>query len=183
MKVIVIRSNLKNSISVVEKSTGDNLNLPILKNVLIEALDNKIKLTTTNLEVAILSVTPGKIIEDGKITVPAGIFSNIIGTLQTERLNLEKKGNKLEIKTDTYEAAIQGLPADDFPITPKIKDQSQYIEIKGATLKGAIEQVLVAAQFSDLRPELNSVFFNFLPEGIKLVATDSFRLAEKTILK
>ncbi len=181
MKFIIIRVNLKDGISVVERSIGDNLNLPILKNILIEVSNNGIKLTATNLETAINFFATGKVIEQGKIAVPAGILSNLISNLTSDRLNLESKGNKLEIKTDNYEALIQGLPVDDFPITPKIKNQNEFLEIKAGVIKEALAQVLIAAQFSDLRPELNGVLFDFTINTLKLVATDSFRLAEKTI--
>lgn len=183
MKIVAIKSNLKRATSIVEKIAGENPNLPILKNILIEADSNKIKTVTTNLEIAITCLVPGKIIEAGKITVPASIISGIINNLQSERISLEKKGNKLEIKTDTYEAVVEGNSADDFPITPKIENKSEFIEIKSSILKESFKQVLLATQFSDLRPELNSVFFNFLVDDIKIAATDSFRLAEKIILK
>src|SRR5947199_470 len=125
MKFIAIKANLKDGISRVQGASGENLNLPILKNVLLEAEDNKIKITTTNLEIAVTAIVSGKVIENGKFTVPAGVFANVINNIQSERLNLEEKKNKLEIKTDNYEAAIQGLSAADFPITPKIKNQSE----------------------------------------------------------
>ena len=73
------------------------------------------------------------------------------------------------------------MTANDFPITPKIKETKEFIEIKSALLKEALNQILVAAQFSDVRQELNNIFFDFSTNAIKLVATDSFRLAEKTI--
>lgn len=181
MKFIVIKNNLRDGLGVIEKNVGENLNLPILKNVLIETENNKIKLTTTNLEVAISYYVLGKVIENGKFTVPAGILSNLINNIQSERLNIEKKGSKLEIKTDNYNASIHGLVADDFPITPKIKNKDEYLEISAEVLKDALNQVLIAAQFSDLRPELNSVLFEFSLNSIKLAATDSFRLTEKII--
>ncbi|MDP2598702.1 MAG: DNA polymerase III subunit beta [Candidatus Liptonbacteria bacterium] len=181
MKFIVIRSNLRDCLSTVERATGDNLNLPILKNILFETEDNKIKVTATNLEIAITAYVPGKVIEQGKFTVPAGVMTNLLSNLQSERLNIEEKKGKLEIKTDNYEAAIQGLAAADFPLTPKIKNQNEWIEIKGGILKDALAQVLVATQFSDMRPELNTVLFKFSINDLKLVATDSFRLAERTV--
>jgi DNA polymerase III subunit beta len=181
MKIIVIRANLKDGVSIVERATGENLNLPILKNILFEAEGSKIKIIATNLEIAITAFISGKIIENGKFTVPAGILSNLIGNIQSDRLNIEEKKGKLEIKTDNYEAVVQGLPANDFPITPKIKESKEYIEIKTTTLKEAFNQILIAAQFSDLRQELNNIFFDFSINNLKLVATDSFRLAEKTI--
>ncbi len=181
MKFIVIRSNLKDGLSIVERVSGENINLPILKNVLFETEDSKIKITTTNLEIAITTHVLGKVIENGRITVPAGFITNIISNLQSDRLNIEEKKGKLEIKTDNYEATIQGMPADDFPLTPKIKNQKEWTEMKGGVLKDALNQTLIATQFSDTRPELNSVFFKFSLNNLKLVATDGFRLAERSI--
>ncbi|MDO8536838.1 MAG: DNA polymerase III subunit beta, partial [bacterium] len=181
MKFIVIRSNLKDGISAVQEASGENLNLPILKNGLFEAEGNKIKITATNLEIAITANVLGKVIEGGKFTAPIGLLASLISNIQSDRLNIEEKKGKVEVKTDNYEATIQGMPAADFPITPKVKDQSEGIEVKGGLLKEALSQALTAAQFSDLRPELNSVLFGFSVDSLKLVATDSFRLAEKTI--
>jgi DNA polymerase-3 subunit beta len=181
MKFIAIRSNIKDAVSVVEKAVGENTNLPILKNILIEAENNTITFTATNLEIAITHRVAGKVIEDGKVTVPLSLFSSLIGNIQSDRLNFEKKENNLEVATDNYSAVINGLPPDDFPTPPKIKNEDGHIEIKNAFLKEAIQQVTVASQYSDLRPELNSVLFNFSLESLVLASTDGFRLAEKSI--
>ena len=123
----------------------------------------------------------GKVIEDGSITIPVGLLSGLISNIKSDRLNFETKGNTLEIKTDNYSATIQGLASDDFPPLPNVKHSESKLEIKGMFLKEAIEQVAVAAQASDLRPELSSILFDFSLESLKLAATDGFRLAEKTI--
>ena len=183
MKVIVVRDNLKEGLGIISGASGENLNLPILKYALFDISDNRIKLTATNLEIAASFLVSGKIIEKGSATIPLGIFQNLINNIQSERLNIEKNKNGVEIKTDNYQALIQGLPPGDFPIIPKISDENknEFIEIDSGIFKEALRQVVVGTQFSDLRPELNSVFFDFSIESIKLVATDSFRLAEKTI--
>jgi len=181
MKFVAIRSNIKEAITTIERAAGENLNLPILKNVLIETTNDGIVFTATNLEIAINCSVSGKVIENGKITVPIGIFSNLITNLQSDRLNFAAKGNALEIKTDNYNATLQGLSATDFPTTPKIKNTSESLEMKGVLLKEAIQQVVVAAQFSDLRPELAAVLFDFSVDNVKLAATDGFRLAERSI--
>lgn len=181
MKFIAIRSNIKEAISVIEKSVGVNTSLPVLSNILIEAENNIIIFSSTNLEIAISYRVAGKVIENGKLTIPVSLFSNLINNIQSDRLNFEKKESNLEVTTDNYSAIINGLPADDFPITPKIKNLESFIEIKALFLKEAIQQVMVAAQFSDLRPELNSVLFNFSLENLILAATDGFRLTEKSI--
>lgn len=181
MKVVVIRGNLKEALSAVERASGENLNLPVLKYARLEALDGQVELTATNLEIAITCFVSGKVIEKGKINIPINTFLNLINNLQSERLNLEKKGTQLEIKTDNYEAAIQTLPVEDFPIIPKIKNIEDFLELEAGIFKEALSQVIVATQFSELRAELNSVLFEFNLDNLKIVGTDSFRLAEKTI--
>ncbi len=181
MKFIVIRNNLKDAISIIERISG--VSLPILKNTLIHTQENKIKLTSTDLEIAITYFINGKVIEDGKFTVPINTFSNVVNNIQNERLNIEKINNQLEIKTDNYQAKIQGFSAEEFPLTPKIKNQSESIEIKSDIFKNTLNQILVATQFSELRPELNSVLLDFSLSNLKIVGTDSFRLSEKTINK
>lgn len=181
MKFVAIRSNIKEAISIIERASGENANLPILKNVLIETENNRITFTATNLELAITCFVSGKVIETGKVTVPLALFSNIITNIQSDRLNFDKKGNSLEIKTDNYNATLQGLSADDFPRTPSVSGSGEYFEIKSALLKEAIQQAAVASQFSDLRPEMNAILFDFSLDTLKLAATDGFRMTEKSI--
>ncbi len=181
MKFVALRSNVKDAIAIVEKSISENTNLPILKNIHIKAEKNIITFTTTNLEVAITNKLAGKVIEDGEITIPTNLFSGIIANIKSDRLNFQKKENNIEITTDNYQGVLNGIAADDFPITPKIKNTEGFIEIKNIFLKEAIQQVIVASQYSNLRPELNSVLFNFSLENIILTSTDGFRLAEKSI--
>ncbi|HVM77318.1 MAG TPA: DNA polymerase III subunit beta [Candidatus Paceibacterota bacterium] len=181
MKFIAIRSNIKDAILVIEKATGENQNLPILKNVLIETDNDGVTFRATNLEIAVSNKVAGKVIENGKITIPLSLLSSLIGTIASDRLNFEKKGNDMQVATDNYSAVLHGLSAEDFPITPKIKGEGGHLDIKAAFLKEAIQQVTVASQFSDLRPELNSVLFDFSLESLKLASTDGFRLAEKTL--
>ncbi len=181
MKFVSLRSNIKEAVGAVQRAASENANLPILKNILINAGDGGISVTATNLELAVTATISGKVIESGKATVPAGLLANLVLNLQSDRLNFEGRGDNLEIKTDNYTATLQGLAAEDFPITPKISDRGHYLEIKGAFIKEALQQTIVASQISDLRPELSSTLFDFSLEALKLVSTDGFRLAEKTI--
>jgi len=183
MKLVVIKSHLKDAIGIVSGASAENANLPVLKNILIEAKSGKITLAATNLELALEYTILGKVLEPGRATIPAGMLAGIINNLQTERLNLEEKNNSLDIKTDNYHAALQGISADEFPLIPKVKNPKGALVIKASFLRDALAQVVFAAQPSELRPELGSVLFVYTIDSLKLVATDSFRLAEKTIPK
>ncbi len=181
MKVVVIKNNLREGIMAVERAAGENANLPILKNVLLETEDNKLKVTATNLEIAASFYISGKVIENGRITVPLGILSGLIANISSERIDLESKKNTLEIKTDNYQATVHGISAEEFPLIPKVKNLDECIEIESAALKETLSQTIIASQFSELRPELNSIFIDFSLDNLKFVTTDSFRLAEKTL--
>jgi len=181
MKLILLKNNLIEGLFSVERSIGINTNLPILKNVLISAENDKIMIAATNLDIAITHIILGKIIESGSITVPLGIFNAIIKNLNSERITLETKENGLFVITDNYEATIQGLDAKDFPIIPDISNKKNSIKIQSLEFLDSMKKVIVATHFSDIRPEISGVYINYSGDKLVFVATDSFRLAEKTI--
>jgi DNA polymerase-3 subunit beta len=181
MKITVLKNNLKNSLDAVSRIVGENASLPILKNVLIKSESGKINMVSTDLETAIIKTIAGKTVEDGQITAPFSVFNSVINNIQSERIDIENKGLNILVKTDSYEAKIQGMNHEEFPIIPKIGTKDEFIEIKGDILKESILSVMSAAQISELRPEISGVMVDVDGETIKFVATDSFRLAEKTI--
>ncbi|MEK7568265.1 MAG: DNA polymerase III subunit beta [Patescibacteria group bacterium] len=181
MKVIILKNNLKNGLDAINKIVGESNTLPILKNFLIETFDNKIKLSGTNLEIGINNFVPAKVIENGSITIPLNVFNSIIVNLQNERINLEVENNNLTIKTDNYQAKIQGIKKEEFPIIPQIKNTKFYLEIPVITIKNSLLSLINTPQTSELKPEINGVLFDYQVNVLKLAATDTFRLAEKTL--
>jgi len=180
MKIIVLKENFKQSFLSVERAIGNGTILPILKNVLIKTEQGRIKVAATDLEIGITSWLNGKIIEEGGITVPAGILGAILNNINSSKLELEVVDSKLKIKTEKSENIIQGIKESDFPIIPKIKTSS-FIELKTPDFKKALNQVISAASFNERRPEINGILFWLKDKKIKMAATDTFRLAEKTI--
>lgn len=181
MKIVTLQSNLKNGLSAVERSISESNTLPVLKNVLIKTYNNQIKISATNLELGISRYISGKIIEEGGITVPFNTLYHIVNNSDSEKINLEVKDSNLLIKTDNYEAKIQCISPDEYPLIPKIESTDNYLEIKNSYLQEALNKVLPCCQTSEIRPEISGVLFDFQMTLLKLVATDSFRLAEKTI--
>lgn len=180
MKITLLRSNLKDGLASVEKALGESNHLPILKNVLLKTIGNKINILTTNLEFAITKTISGKILEDGGLTVPFHTFYTIVNNTNQERIDLERSNTTFIFKTDNYEAKIQGLKEDEFPVIPHI-EKNNYFEISAPTFKKAINKIINAAIISEIRPEISGILFDFRVNNLVLVATDSFRLAEKTI--
>lgn len=183
MKLTVLQENLSRSLYQVNRITTGKTTLPILNNVLIEAEKGLLKLSTTNLEIAITTQIRAKVEQEGKITIPCQIFNNFIDLIDKEQVEIELKGSDLELKSKNITTKIRGILADEFPIIPKI-EKKNYCKIKTEFLKSALDKILFAVSPSEARTEISGVFFSFnSPESgfLTLVGTDSYRLAEKTI--
>ncbi len=181
MKVEVLKENLKNGLSIVEKIVGRNLSLPILDNVLINTEESFLNLNSTNLETAIRLWMLTKIIKKGSVVVPVKLLSSFVSLLPNDKMVLEEKNQGLHIECKTFKNQIQGFNSEDFPIIPEFKD-SDFIEINNKIFCDGLSQIVDVASPSQSRPEISGVYFVFSKNTIKIVATDSFRLAEKNII-
>ncbi|HEY4517916.1 MAG TPA: DNA polymerase III subunit beta [Candidatus Paceibacterota bacterium] len=179
MKVECPREQLTDAITLTERIAGKHPTLPILNCVLLSVQNNSLTIRSTNLELGIEVEIPVKASAEGAVVVPAAAFLNTLLNTYTQSVLLEVKNNNLLIKTPNSETIITTVPPDDFPTLPTIGAKPFSIQA-GEFLKG-IKAVWYAASTSTIKPELGSVYL--YPEGNTLVfvATDSFRLAEKTI--
>lgn len=180
MKLSSLQENLKTGLSIVSHVAGKNINLPILNNVLVEGLNGKIKLTTTNLEIGISYVIRGKIEKDGSFTVDAKILNDYIGLLPNQRVDLIALENKLSVECDNYKTKINGQSAEEFPLIPAV-ERTESCKIKTEEFKRSLGQVIFAATTNESRLELSGVLFSFDSGELIMAATDSFRLAEKKV--
>lgn len=180
MKAVCAKEVFEYSISLAERFTGKNINLPVLNTILIEAAGNTITVTATNLEYAVQISIPTKIQTPGKVAVPAKILTQVIQSTQEENIELEGKNNTLTVKTASREGKIIGVESDDFPLIPKIKKTHTY-SFSSLALVDGIVKILPAVSTSEFKPELNGIFFKITPQEFTLAATDTFRLAEKKI--
>src|SRR3989344_1565915 len=167
-------------IGVVERIIGKNLSLPVLDNVLIDTEDSFLVLVSTDLETAIKLWVLTKIIKKGKVVVPAKFLSSFVSSLPNEKITLEEKDQNLYIECKNIKTQIQGHNPEEFPIIPELAGQ-EYLEIDNQKLCQGLGQVIDVASLSQTRPEISGIYFSFLKNTIKIVATDSFRLAEKNI--
>lgn len=180
MKVEILKENLKNGLEVVQKIVGKNLSLPILNNIFITTEDNFLNLNSTDLETAIRLWVLVKIVKNGNAVVPVKILSDFISLLPNEKVILEEKNQKLFIECKNFKNQIQGFNQEDFPIIPNFEDLD-FIEIDNEKLCQGLSQIVDIASPSQSRPEISGIYFMFVKNNIKIVATDSFRLAEKNI--
>jgi len=180
MKVEVLKSNIKSGLNIVEKVVGKNITLPILDNVLITADDNFLMLTATDLETAIKFWTLAKIIKKGKVVVPARFLSSFISLLPEDKMILEEKKQNLSIECQNYKTQTQGFNPEDFPLIPEIKNQ-EFLTVDNKKFCAGLAQIIDVVSVSQTRPEISGIFLTLSQSSFKMVATDSFRLAEKTL--
>lgn len=180
MKIICLQENLKTALNITERIVGRNLTLPILNNLLLESDKGRLRIASTNLEIGINCWISCKVEKEGGLTVPAKILSGFVNNLPNKKIEIEVKENVLILRCEDYKAQIKGQDITDFPIIPKIQPKINML-IKTDILKAGLTQVVGAAAVSESRPELAGILFDFEKNHLKLAATDSFRLAEKTI--
>jgi len=180
MKLSCTQENLNQGVFIVSHIASKNTNLPILSNILLQAKDGNLKLSTTNLEIGVSCNIRGKIEEEGDFTVQSKIFADYINLLPKEKVDLELKDQNLDIHCNNYQTKIKGVPAVDFPLIPEIKKDNPII-CNISNLKQALGQVVFAVSNSNTRPEISGVYFKINNEELILAATDSYRLAEKKI--
>jgi DNA polymerase-3 subunit beta len=184
MKFSCLQENLYQGLSIVSRLAGTSkTSLPILNNILLTTQKGILKISSTNLEIAIETKIRAKIEDDGKITLPAQLFNNYISLLPNEILNFDLNKDELSIKSEKQKTKIKGISAEDFPIIPQI-EKKEKIVVESQELKNAIEKIIFAISPSEIRIELSGALFSFntpKQKRLTIVGTDSYRLAEKEI--
>ncbi len=180
MKLEILQEKLKKGINIVERVTSKSLSLPILNNILLSTEKNFLSLSGTDLEIGIIWQTLAKIEKQGKITVPARLFSNFINLLPNKKIELKTENNNLEIIYENYKNQIKGVSAEEFPIIPKIKND-QFVLVDARLFCRNLSQITDIPVLSTTRPEISGIYLSFQDNLITAVATDSFRLGEKKI--
>lgn len=161
--------------------------IPILSNVLIEAQNDSVTLTATDLEVGMKSSYQSKVFQSGKITISAKKLYEIIRELPDELIRFSTRDNDwVDISCGKAKFNIVGLSSDEFPSFPNI-DTSGFISFDSITLSRMIEQTSYSICNDETKYNLNGILFNISDENnkklLRLVATDGHRLcvAEQVI--
>lgn len=181
MKIECIKEKLHNAVSILDKTSSKNQNLPILTCILIDASNNTLRMRTTNLDMGVEINIPAKIISAGTVAVPSNVFLSAISNILTDRnVVIESRDNNLFISSQKTSTLIKCLPFEDFPSLPYIEEGKDF-SINGKDFVHGLKAVSYSASVSSIKPELNSVYVYENNGYLYFVATDSFRLAEKMV--
>ncbi|HEX8227383.1 MAG TPA: DNA polymerase III subunit beta [Candidatus Saccharimonadales bacterium] len=187
MKLQVTQENLNKALGIVARVASARGTLPILANVLIKTVENRLSISATNLDIAITQHIGAKVAEEGSITVPARLMQDFINSLPAGVIELRLEEHKLHITTDKYQSVVNGVVADDFPVMPAIQgrdagnESSRAWSINASILKKGLQQVIMAASSDESRPVLTGILLQTTEGHLFAASTDSYRLAEKDL--
>ena len=108
-------------------------------------------------------------------------MQDFVGSLPSGVIELKLDEQKLHINAEKYKSVINGVSAEDYPVMPAIAD-GKTGKVPGKLLKQALQQVVIAASSDEARPVLTGVYWHTHEGKLYIVATDSYRLAEKSLI-
>ena len=178
MKLSCLQENLSRGLAVVGRAVATRTTLPITQNVLLATERSMLKLSATNLEIAITTWIGASVEEEGSITVPARLMTEFVGSLPSEPMELEVtyRPKALKLACARSEARINGTDAEEFPPIPTVEDGTTA-KINAQALRTAINRVAFAAATEESRPVLMGVKIEMEGDRFTMAAADGFRLA------
>ncbi|HET7685670.1 MAG TPA: DNA polymerase III subunit beta [Candidatus Limnocylindria bacterium] len=178
MNVSVMQENLARGLAVVSRAVSSRATLPVLANVLLRTQDAGLKLTATNLEIGINCWVPGKVAEEGEITVPAKLLTDLVASFPNQRVDLvlSPKDRTLKVTCAGSRSSIKGIEADEFPVVAAIGD-APATSVDARALREALGEVVFAAATDESRPILTGVLTKLTGSRMTLAAADNYRIA------
>jgi DNA polymerase-3 subunit beta len=178
MQLSCLQENLSRGLSIVQRAVATRTTLPITQNVMMATDNARLKLSATNLEIAISTWVGAQVEEEGSLTVPARLLTEFINSLPAARIDVISSPQPLGLglKCERFEAHINGQDADDFPPIPTV-DEGAVGRIEAAVMRDAIKRVAFAAATDDSRPVLTGIKVEMSGGSFTFAAADGFRLA------
>jgi DNA polymerase III subunit beta len=153
--------------------------LPILSGLLVRAAGERVELAGSDLELTIRVSAAAECDDDGAAVLPARLFGDIVRALEPGAVSVDVGEDEARIHSGSSKFSLRVLAADDFPRLPEVAGSG--VRMDSAALAEALRQVISAASRDDARPILTGVLLVAEGSGLRLVATDSYRLAVRDL--
>ena len=178
MQLSCLQENLSRGLSVVQRAVATRTTLPITQNVMMSTDNSRLKLSATNLEIAISTWVGAQVEEEGSLTVPARLLTEFVNSLPAARIDVTSSAQPLSLGLSCarFEANINGQDAEDFPPIPTV-DEGAVGRIDASVMRDAISRVAFAAATDDSRPVLTGIKVEMSGDSFTFAAADGFRLA------
>lgn len=176
MKLTIARSELMEALAIASKGTSSRSTLPILSGVLLTCQQGTLTMQSTDLEVSVKHETLALVETEGATVVPARLFHDIVRSLPEAAVTIEADGGGAHIKCQQSAFSIKTLPAADFPGFPRVAPD-QSVSLPASTLAAMVKKVGRAVSRDETRAVLTGVLLVVDGPVVRMVATDSYRLA------
>jgi DNA polymerase III subunit beta len=181
MKLTITREQLQEGLVAVAASIPAKTTLPILSNILLEATKDGIRLSGTDLDIAVSTTVNASVDQEGAITLPARKLVEIVRELPSAAIRLTASGEqRVTIECGRSRFKLLGLPREEFPAFPSVKFEGGW-RTSSKELQKLISHVAFAASTEESRPILNGVLWELRPERMRMVATNGHRLARMDV--
>ena len=180
MRIRAERDDLADVLTRASRGVSTRSPLPILQGLLCEVEGGRLRVTGTDLEMTVRTALDVEAMEEGRTVVPARLAAEAVRKLPPGAVVMATGEGEVEISGGGPRFRFRELSADDYPTVGEA-DTSGGRELEGDQLVRALTQVGVAASTDDARPILTGIYFEGEGDALRLVATDSYRLAVRDL--
>src|SRR5262245_41738369 len=181
MRFTISREKLQDGLNAVANSIPAKTTLPVLANILVETTDRGIRLSGTDLDIAVSTEVVADVDAPGAVTIPARKLSEIARELPPSPVKISAANEqRVSIECGRSRFKLLGLPRDEFPSFPAVSFQSGW-KVRSAELHQLITHTSFAVSTEESRPILNGVLWELRPDVMRMVATNGHRLAKMQI--
>ena len=179
MRIRAQRDDLADVLTRANRAVGTRTALPVLQGLLCEVTGSSLKVTGTDLDVTVKTQLEVEVMEEGRAVIPGKYLSEAVRKMPAGQVTIGVSDTDIVIEGNGPKFTLRPLTVDDFPTQEEIV--ADGVEVDGEELTDAINQVTIAASGDGARPILTGVLFETSDEGLRMVATDSYRLAKRDL--
>lgn len=181
MRFTISREKLQEGLNAVASSVPSKTTLPVLANLLVQTTDKGIRISGTDLDIAVSTEVTADVESAGAITIPAKKLSEIARELPAAPVRISSSGDqRISLECGRSRFKLLGLPKSEFPSFPAVNfDKS--IRIPSGELQKLIAHTAFAASTEESRPILNGVLWELRADHMRMVATNGHRLAKMEV--
>ncbi len=179
MRLTISREKLQEGLQAVTAAVPSKTTLPVLANLLVETTDRGIRLSATDLDIAVSTEVSADIEVPGAITIPARKLGEIVRELPPAPVKLSATGEqRVSLECGRARFKLLGLPRDEFPTFPQVRFDDSAWRVKSGALQNLITHTAFAVSTEESRPILNGVLWELRDDRMRMVATNGHRLAK-----
>jgi DNA polymerase-3 subunit beta len=181
LKFYCSKTALQHAVQAVQKAVATKTPMPVLTGVYLSAQDNRLELQATDYEIAISCTIEANVEQPGKAVVSGRYFQELVRRLpgETVEISSNQEDSTVRIVCNSSIFNLLNLPAEEFPVIEKIQATTNQLTVKDNTLRDLIKKTVFACATDESRPIFTGGLFEAENDSIRMVGTNTHRLALK----